>query len=141
MSKTEIIGKKVPVNQPAERLFSVLSDLSNLIDKLPEDQRDKVRGDSDTLIVQAQGMEVGIRVAERVPYSCVRYEPFGGQTLIPFIIWMHIGAGEAGASTLQIELHAELNMMMKMMIGPKLEEGVDMITERLAAGMNGDNVQ
>ena len=137
MSKTEIIGKKVPVNQPAERIFAVLSDLSNLIDKLPDDQRDKVRGDSDTLIVQGQGMELGIRVAERTPYSCVRYEPFGTQTIIPFTIWMHIGAGEAGASTLQIELHAELNMMMKMMLGSKLEDGVNMITQRLADGMNG----
>ena len=138
MSKTEITGKRVVVNQPSERVFASLSNLSNLMDKLPEEHRDKVRGDNDTLIIQMQGMELGIRVAERTPYSCVRYEPFGAQTLIPFTVWMHIGEGEAGASTLQIELHAELNMMMKMMIGPKLEEGVDMITEKLAEGMNGE---
>ena len=138
MSKTEITGKRVVVNQPAEKVFAVLSDLSNLINRLPEEQRDKVRGDSDTLIVQAQGMELGFRVAERTPYSCVRYEPFGAQIMIPFTVWMHIGEGEAGTSTLQIELQAELNMMMKMMLGSKLEEGVDMITEKLAEGMNGE---
>jgi len=137
MSKTEVIGKKVSVNQPAERIFAAFSDLSNFSKNLPEEHRDKVRADADTLVAQAQGMEMGIRVAERTPCSTVRFEPYGAQTLFPFTIWIHIGAEEGSSSTLQIKLHAELNMMMKMVLGSKLQEGIDKITDQLAAGMNG----
>jgi len=137
MSKTEVMGKKVALTQPAERVFSAFSNLSNLIQKLPDEHRDKVHADADTLVVQAQGLELGIRVVERTPFSVLRFEQYGAQTLFPFTIWLHIGEGEPDASTLQIELHAELNMMMKMMLGAKLQEGIDKVTEQLAAGING----
>ena len=137
MSNTKVLGKKVPVNQPAERIFAAFSDLSNFTKNLPEEHRDKVRADTDTLIIQAQGFELGIQVAERTPCSVVRFEPFGAQTLFPFTIWIRIGEEGAGGSSLQIELHAELNMMMKMMLGAKLQEGIDKITDQLAAGFNG----
>jgi len=137
MSKTVITGKKVQVQQPAERVFAAFSDLSKFTEKLPAEHRDKVRADTDTLVVQAQGIEVGIRTAERIPFSCVRFEHYGAQTLFPFTIWIHIGETGSKTSTLQIELHAELNMMMKMMLGSKLQEGVDQITDQLAAGING----
>ena len=137
MSKTEVLGKKVQVNQPAERLFAAFSNLSNFVKNLPEEHRNQVRADSDTLVVQAQGLEMGIQVAERTPNTTIRFEQFGGQKLFPFTIWIHIGEVELETSTLQIELQAELNMMMKMMIGSKLQEGIDKITEQLAAGLNG----
>ena len=136
MSKTEVLGKKVQVNQPAERVFAAFSDLSNFTKNLPAEHLDKVRADSDTLVVQVQGFEIGIRVAERTPCSIVRFEHYGAQTLFPFTLWIHIGEAEADA-TLQIKLHAELNMMIKMALGSKLQEGVDKITDQLAAAMNG----
>ena len=139
MSNTKVLGKKVPVNQPAERIFAAFSDLSNFTKNLPEEHRDKVRADANTLVVQAQGFELGIQVAERTPCSVVRFEPFGAQTLFPFTIWIYIGEEGSGA-TMQIELHAELNMMMKMMLGAKLQEGIDKITDQIAAGFNGQTV-
>ena len=137
MSKTEVLGKKVQVNQPTERVFAAFSDLSNFSKNLPEEHRDKVRADADTLVVQAQGLELGVRVMERIPCTQVRFEQYGAQTLFPFTFWVHIGSTEEGVSTLQLELHAELNMMMKMMLGSKLQEGIDKLTEQFAAGLNG----
>jgi len=134
---TEVLGKKVLLNQPAERVFAAFSDLSKFTKGLPEEHRDKVRADEESLVVQAQGFELGIRIAERIPHSQVRLEPCGAQTLFPFTICIHIGAEGTDASTLQIELHAELNMMMKMLLGPKLQEGIDKVTDQLAAGING----
>lgn len=131
------MGKMVPLNQPAERVFASFSDLSNLLKNLPEEHRDKVRADADTLVIQAQGMELGVQVVERKPFSLLRFESYGTQTLFPFTFWIHIGEGEGGNSTLQLELHAELNMMFKMMLAPKLQEGIDKMTDQLAAGVNG----
>ena len=137
MSKTEVLGKIAPVNQPAERLFSAFSDLSNLVKNMPEEHRDKVRADADTLLVQAQGMELGVRVVERVPHHTLQFEQYGAQTLFPFTFWIHIQETGEDTSTLQLELHAELNMMMKMMLGPKLQDAIDKMTDQLAAGISG----
>ena len=137
MANTEILGKKAQVSQPAERVFTAFSDLSNFVKNLPEEHRDKVCADTDTLVVRAQGMELGIRIVERTPFTTLRFEQHGVQTLFPFTFWIHIGAEGENSSTLQLELHAELNMMMKMMLGAKLQEGMDKLTEQFAAGLNG----
>ena len=137
MANTEVKGQKVQVNQPAERVFAAFSDLSNFSKNLPEEHRDKVVATPDTLVIQAQGVELGIQAAERVPCSLLRFEPYGSQKLFPFTFWMHIESIDQGRATLQLELHAELNMMMKMMLGSKLKEGIDKLTEQFAAGLNG----
>ncbi|MCL1973361.1 MAG: SRPBCC family protein [Bacteroidetes bacterium] len=137
MANTEVKGQKVQVNQPAERVFAAFSDLSNFSKNLPEEHRDKVVATPDTLVIQAQGVELGIQAAERVPCSLLRFEPYGSQKLFPFTFWMYIESIDQGRATLQLELHAELNMMMKMMLGSKLKEGIDKLTEQFAAGLNG----
>ena len=137
MSNTEVKGQKVQVNQPAEKVFAAFSDLSNFSKNLPEEHRDKVTATPDTLVIQAQGVELGIQAAERVPCSLLRFEPYGSQKLFPFTFWMYIESIDQGHATIQLELHAELNMMMKMMLGSKLKEGIDKLTEQFAAGLDG----
>ena len=137
MSKTEVLGKQVIVNQPAERIFSAFTDLSNFVKNLPDEHRDKVRADTDTIVVQAQGFELGVQIVERTPFTTLRFEQYGAQILFPFTFWVHIGEVQAGGSTMQLELHAELNMMMKMMLGPKLQDGIDKLTDQFAAAFSG----
>jgi carbon monoxide dehydrogenase subunit G len=137
MSNTEVKGKKVQVNQPAEKVFAAFSDLSRLTHNLPEEHRDKVTATPDTLVIQAQGMELGIQAAERVPYSLLRFEPYGSQKLFPFTFWVYVESIDEGNAHLQLELHAELSMMIKMMVGSKLQDGIDKLTEQFAAGLNG----
>ena len=38
---------------------------------------------------------------------------------------------------MRLVLHAELNMMMRMMIGGKLQKALDQIAEAMANAMNG----
>ena len=137
MSKTEILGKLAQVSQPAERIFAAFSDLSNFVKNLPEEHRNQVQADADTIVVQAQGLQLGVKIVERTPNSTLRFEQYGAQILFPFTFWIHIGEVGENASTLQLELHAELNMMMKMMLGPKLQEGIDKLTDQFAATLNG----
>jgi len=136
MANTEVLGKKAFVSQPVERVFNAFSDLSNFVKNLPEEHREKVEATTDTLVVKANGMELGIQAVERVPYSMHRFEQYG-TPLFPFTIWIHIGEEEGGASTMQLELHAELNIMLKMMLGSKLKDGIDKLTDQLAAGLSG----
>jgi len=137
MANTEVMGKKAQVSQPAERVFTAFTDLSNFVKNLPDEHREKVEATPDTIVVKANGMEIGIQAVERVPHSLIRFEQYGSTILFPFTVCIHIGEEEGGTSTLQLQLQAELNMMLKMMIGAKLQEGIDKITDQFAAGLNG----
>ena len=136
MSKTEILGPVAEVNQAAEKVFASFSDLSNFTKNLPEDKRDQVTATPDTLVAAVQGFQLGIRVAERLPFETIRLEQYGATPLFPFTIWIHLKDLSDGRSSLQLEFHAELNMMFKMMLEPKLKEGIVKITEQIAAGIN-----
>ena len=136
MANTEVLGKKAQVSQPAERVFTAFADLTNFVKNLPDEHREKMEATPDTLVVKTNGMELGIQAVERVPNSLIRFEQYG-TVLFPFTVWIHIGEEEGGTSTLQLQLEAELNMMLKMMIGAKLQEGIDKITDQFAAGLNG----
>jgi hypothetical protein len=136
MSKTEILGPVAEVNQPAEKVFATFSDLSNFTKNLPEDKRDQVTATPDTLVAMAQGMQLGIQVVARVPFETIRFEQYGATPLFPFTLWIHLKDLLDGRSSLQLEFHAELNMLFKMMLEPKLKDGIAKITEQIAAGIN-----
>ena len=136
MSKTEIIGPVAELNQTAENVFAAFSDVSNFTKNLPEDKRDQVIATPDTLTIMAQGMQLGIRVVERIPYKEIRFEQYGATPLFPFTLWIRLEDLEGGRSSLQLEFHAELNMLLKMMLEPKLKDGIIKITEQIAAGIN-----
>ena len=136
MSKTEILGPVAELNQPAEKVFASFSDLSNFTKSLPEDKRDQVTATPDTLVATVQGLQLGIRVVERTPFEVIRLEQYGATPLFPFTIWIRLKDLADGKSSLQLEFHAELNLMFKMMLEPKLKEGIVKITEQIAAGIN-----
>ena len=136
MSKTEILGPVAELNQPADKVFAAFSDLSNFTKNLPEDKRDQITATPDTLTATAQGMQLGIRVVERVPCEMIRFEQHGATPLFPFTLWIYLKDLPDGHSSLQLEFHAELNMLFKMMLEPKLKDGIAKITEQIAAGIN-----
>ncbi len=39
---------------------------------------------------------------------------------------------------MRLVLHAKLNMVMKMMIGSKLQQGLDQMAEQMARAFNGE---
>lgn len=134
MSKTHVTGESCFINKPADAVFDLFSDFSRLADTLPEEHKDKVTITQDTILANAQGMQVGVKVTERQAPSLIVMEQHGN---VPFSfnLYVHIRPQEEGCR-LQLELDAQLNMMMKMMLGGKLQEFVNQFTSKLAEGLN-----
>ena len=74
MAQFESGVKYVPYSQ--EQVFNKLSDLSNL-ESVRDKLADKVQGmefDSDSLSFTVQGISITLRIIEREPYKCVKFE-------------------------------------------------------------------
>ena len=121
--------------QPAE-LYMSFTDLRNFLNFLPEDRRQDVTADSDSLSAKVQGFEVGVNVAERVPYSCIRFRDNGAP--FPFRLTLHFDpADEPGKTDFHIDLSAELNLMMQMFLGSKLQGAMDKLVDSLVDAADG----
>ena len=134
MSKTHVTGESCFINKPADAVFDLFSDFSRLADTLPEEHKDKVTITEDTLVAETQGMQLGVKVTERQAPSLVVMEQYGN---VPFSfqLQVHIRPKDEGCE-LQLDVDAQLNMMMKMMLGGKLKEFVNQFTSKLAEGLN-----
>jgi len=118
------------VSRPQYDLYMAFTDLRNFQQMLPEDKRTSVTADFDTMSVSVQGYDVGVKVDKREPYSMISLVDYGAP--FAFKIDMHFDPGDTtGKTDFYIELSAELNMMMKMMLGPKIREAMDKIVDSL----------
>ena len=52
--------------QPAEMYMS-FTDLGNFVKMLPEDKKEMIQADMDTLTATVQGFNIGVKVHQRVP--------------------------------------------------------------------------
>ena len=134
MSNTRVSGDPCFINKPAPFVFELFSDFSRLAEQLPEEHKDKVTITEDTLLAEAQGMQLGVKVIERQAPSLIIMEQYGS---VPFSfqIQVHIRPKDEGGE-LQLDVDAQLNMMMKMMLGGKMKEFVNQFTSKLAEGLN-----
>lgn len=128
------------VKQPPVVLYTIFSDLRRFADSLPADVKDKVRIEADSVIASAQGFEMGLKVDQRIPYSLVSFSETG-KFPFPFKFDFHFSPVGLDSSLFYIELQTELPAMAKMMIGSKLQEMVDKITDQLEQAFNGQMPQ
>ena len=130
-----IQGKTVIINQPSYALYTIFSDPGRIAGVLPEQYRDKVTFGEDTVLIHVQGFELGVKVHGRTPFSKVEYEHYG-QSPFPFFIAIFMEPASDSTTYFHIELTAELNMMMRMLLGKKLEEGVNSLADGIATAFN-----
>ncbi|MCI1778624.1 MAG: hypothetical protein LKI53_01550 [Bacteroidales bacterium] len=136
MSTTEVKGKVVSLDLPAHVLFSGFSDFRNFIQALPADKLEKITVTKDTIEGNVKGFDIGLKVAETVPFSKISYEPMG-KSPFPFIITVYFDAVDTARTDFHIEISAEMNFLIKSMVGNKLQEAVDMLTENLSLAFQG----
>lgn len=133
----DIIGKTVVINKPAYELYNAFSNLTSLSGNLPDQYKDKVTVGQDFLLVTVQSMSLGVKVHDRVPFSRIDFEQYG-QVPFPFLISFFFEPSDDTTTFFHIELHAELNMMMKMMLGGKLKDIVEKITDGVTKAATGE---
>ena len=129
--------KHVPYSQ--ERVYNKLSDLNNLEggrERLNE-VKDKLDGkledmsfDRDSITLKVQGINLTLRIIEREPLKCIKFE--GDKSPIPLNLWIQILPVTEEEAKMKVTIRAEVNMFMKAMVSKPLQEGVEKLADMLA---------
>lgn len=137
MVKFESEVKHVPYSQ--ERVYTKLADLNNLasVRERLDLLKDKLEGkledmsfDQDSLTLKIQGISLTLRIVEREPMKCIKFE--GDKTPIPLNLWIQILPVTDVEAKMRVTIGAEVNMFMKAMVSKPLKEGVDKLADMLA---------
>ena len=129
--------KHVPYSQ--ERVYNKLSDLNNLesVRERLDLLKDKLDGkledmnfDTDSLTLKVQGISLTLRIVEREPMKCIKFE--GDKSPIPLNLWIQILPVTDDAAKMKVTIRAEVNMFMKAMVSKPLQEGVEKLADMLA---------
>lgn len=131
----EYISKQQQVLRPAEQIYAVISRFDNLTPALA-DKVEEWQATEDTCSFKAKGFTVKLRMEERAEPRHVKIVGDDGGVPVDFAFWIQLQKVSEADTRLRLVLRIELNMMMKMMIGGKLQEALDRIAEGIAAAMN-----
>ena len=129
--------KYVPYTQVL--VYNKLSDLNNLesIPQRLDAVKDKLEGkledmtfDQDTITLKVQGISLTLRIIEREPMKCIKFE--GDKSPIPLNLWIQMLPVSDGQSKMKVTIRAEVNMFMKAMVSKPLQEGVEKLADMLS---------
>ncbi|MDR2936825.1 MAG: polyketide cyclase [Rikenellaceae bacterium] len=127
-------SKQVQIRKSEETIFGLMSDFNNFTPIL----KDRVEGwtvDGDTCSFTVKGFAVRLRMIEKKPYKLVKIASADGSPF-DFSFWVQLKGLASDDTRMKLTLGAKLNMMMKMMIGGKLQKGIDEAAEHIAAAFN-----
>ncbi len=150
MAKYE--SKIKQINAPVERVYTTLSNLENLRPLLENIQnneavKEKIReaGQDPAQLERLKDVtltedriafpapmvgEVALAVVEREENKCIKFQT--EQSPVEANLWIQVLPVTDTTSKMRLTIKADLNPMMKMMIGSKIENGLDQFAEMLA---------
>ena len=125
---------QVVIRKPEALIYAILSDFKNFSPALEGKVEDwKVEGDSCSFRVK--GITAGMKIVDRIPSNTIKIE--GDQTSpMPFTFWIQLKQVSVDDTRMRLTLHTKLNMMMKMMLGKKLQEGINKMADSIAESFN-----
>lgn len=135
MSETKYESKIVSIPASAASIYGVLGNLEN-INKvrhlIPEDKVQELEVTQDYIRMKVDGLgpKVVIRVVDRIENDTLK---FGFDNLpIEANFWIQIKEVSPSDSRLRLTIKADIPMMFRMMIGSKLQTGLDQAADMLA---------
>ena len=134
---TNIESKHGIVSRQPHELYMSFTDLQNFRNMLPEDKKEMVEATYDTLTATVQGFNIGVKMHERVPYSRIELVDYGAPFAFHIVMHFDPSAQDPYKTDFWIQVDAELNLMMKMMLSGKMKEALDKVVDGLVDASNG----
>jgi carbon monoxide dehydrogenase subunit G len=135
MAMTEFTSeiKTIPYND--ERIFSMLSDLSNLErikDKIPQEHIKEFTFDSDSCQIEVSPIgKVVFQIINREPFKTIKFET--SNSPVPLFLWIQLKQTADDVTKLKLTVRAEMNPLLKTMVSKQIQEGLNKLAEMLAS--------
>lgn len=123
------------VAKSPEELYMAFTDMRNFTRMLPASSKFDVTADYDNLVATVQGFRIGVRIDDRQPYRLIRFG--SGESPVEFVATAHFERADMGRTDFYLELDANLNLMMRTMMGGKIKEALDKIVDGLVDASEG----
>jgi len=144
MSLNKYVSQIKLINHNQQVIFNYLSNFENLsgylnsgliekiTEKVPHIKITDFESDQDSCKFNITGLGVAtIKIVNRDPFKSIKVESSGGLPL-SFTFWIQLIPVDAYQTKMRLTLHAEMSMMIKMMAGSKLEEGINQLADTLS---------
>ncbi|MDY6800054.1 MAG: SRPBCC domain-containing protein [Bacteroidota bacterium] len=136
MSKyTSKIGK---INKQDQFIYNFLSDFRNLESIIPKDKISNFEATEDRCKFRIEGIgEAGLKTVEKKPNKLIKISS-EGKAPFGFSFWIQLKPIEQEENTTAIRLtiDAQLNPMMKMMVGKHMQKGIDSLVDHMVIFFN-----
>ena len=135
MSETKYESRITSASCSAAEMYRVLSNLSNLErvrDLIPQDkiQEMEIQQDYVRIKVDGLGQKITIAIVDRIENDTVKFGLEGAPMEANF--WIQLKEISPTDTRLRLTLKADIPMMFRMMIGKKLQQGLDQEADMLA---------
>ena len=133
---TSFESKTVRIAPPVEKVFALLSDLSNL-DRFqgtlnaPGNDKLKITGyDRDSLSIEVSPIgSLTFRIVNREPDKTIKFE--AENSPLPLNLWIQFVSTGENETASRVTVKADLNPFIKPMVSKPLQEGVNKIADML----------
>lgn len=135
MSDTKYESKIVSSTSSAAQIYNVLSNLKNIErvkDLIPKDKIQEMEISEDQIRIKVDGLgqKLTIAIIERVENDMIKFGLEGIPMQANF--WIQLKEIADSDTRIKLTIKADIPMMFKMMIGNKLQQGLDQAADMLA---------
>lgn len=120
---------------PAEAVYAVISRFDNLTPAV-QDKVEDWTADENHCSFKAKGFTVKLQIIDKEAPKFVKITGDEGGVPVDFNFWIQLHSVSERDTRIRLVVHAELNMMMRMMIGGKIKTALDQIVESIATTFN-----
>jgi carbon monoxide dehydrogenase subunit G len=119
-----------------KEVFGFLSNLKNLEPHIPADKVRNFKAEENSCSFQVDMIgDATINIVDKEPYKSIKFSG-NKNTSFPFDMWVQLKESTPGKTFMKLTLHAEVNMMMKMIVEPILKNGVETIADKITGFIN-----
>ncbi len=105
--------------------------LSSINEKIPQLGISNFESDQDSCRFRVAGMgNAEIRIIEREPAKTIKLSSSGGLP-VGVTLWIQLLPASPAQTRMKLTLHADMNIMIKMLVDKKLEEGINQVADML----------
>lgn len=128
-------SKQCQIFKSAAQIYPFISNFS-LLTPAVADKVEEWNATEDTCSFKVKGFTVKLRMVDKAYGKHVKISGDDGGVPIDFNFWIQLHEVTPTDTRIRMVLHCELNMMMRMMIGGKIKDGLDKAVEGLAMAFN-----
>jgi carbon monoxide dehydrogenase subunit G len=134
MVKVESSVKEITRN--VKEVFEYLTDMKNLEPHVPKDKLKDFSAETDSCSFKVDMIgDMNVRIVEKEPDKTIKYSG-DEKSSVPFSLWVQLKESQPGSTFMKLTLHAEVSMMMKMILEPVIKTGIDTIADRITEVLN-----